>query len=277
MKIIDMHTHIGSWSCEGSYFSKEDLLNVLSANDVEFFCVSNLDCIDIDISKPGRKTFLPEKEGNMVLLKTFEKDSRAKLLLVCEPKYGNLSTIKQFLESYPNKFSGLKFHPEWHTIACNDSCYDGYMELAKEYNLPVLVHSGHMDSPYSSPSLIYDLAKRFPSVPVILGHLSTGGMSSKKEAVKILKKSIENKDANLYADISWCDMASVVSLLNKMQGHLDRIMFGSDAPLGNYINPKDYAKFVNDVKNTIEENFSASSSDILDKIFYSNAKNLFKI
>lgn len=277
MKIIDAHTHIGSWSCEGSYFTKESLMGIIDSNNVDFFCVSNLDCIDIDISKQGRRPFFDEKEGNLKLIEQFKDEPKAKLLLVCEPKYGNPQNIKEILDKYPGKISGLKFHPEWHTIPCNDSAYDAYMQIANEYDLPVLVHSGHIESSYSSPVLIYDLAKRFPSVPVILGHLSTGGLSSKKEAVKIIKKSIENKNAILYTDISWCDKQSIISLISKLSYGINRIMFGTDAPLGNYINPDEYGAFVSSVKSTIEENFPDRAQSIIERVFYLNAKELFKI
>lgn len=270
-KYIDMHVHVGSWRPDGIYLKKDMLLDVMQKNEVSAFCISNLDCIDMDSEKVTPKS---EIDGNLSLFDIFADIPQANFICVCEPNKGSAENIRKLLKDYPKKFVGLKMHPLCHQIPADSHLYDPYMTLAQEYNLPCLFHSGHIDCPYSSPRLIYNLAKRHKSAAVILGHLSTGGISSKKEAIKLMKKS-QDEGANLYADISWCDIDSVIKAISKLGS--DKIMFGSDSPLGIFGDPSHYLHFVDAVKKAVVEQFPENAEDILEKVFYLNAKNLFKI
>lgn len=272
-KYIDMHVHVGSWSPEGTVFSKNLLLDVMRKNDVSAFCISTLDCIDMNLQT--KLTPKSEIDGNRDLVEMFCDIPEAKFVCVCEPNNGSARNIRKLLEDFPKKFCALKLHPLCHCIPANSELYNPYMEVAQEYGLPCLFHSGHVDCEYSSPRLIYELAKRYKDVPVILGHLSTGGLSSKKEAVKIMKRAKDSGDANLYADISWCDMESVVKAVAKVGE--DRIMFATDAPLGVFGNAEHYAHFADAVERAIINGFEERAEEVLEKVFYSNAKNLFGI
>lgn len=269
-KYIDMHVHVGSWSPDGVYFEKEQLLNVMKKNNISSFCVSTLDCIDMD--SVLKKTPKTEIEGNLDLLKMFEDTEEAKFLAVCEPNAGNVSNIEKLLDDNQNKFAGLKMHPMCHQIPADSALYDPYMELAQKRNLPCLFHSGHLESPYSSPKLICELAKRHKTVPVILGHLSTGGMSSKKETLKLMKRLNEAGEANLYADISWCDIDSIVKAVAKAGA--ERIMFASDAPLGIFGDEAHYSHFVEAIERALSANFD---SETVERVFWKNSQELFKI
>lgn len=274
MKIIDMHTHVGSWQPENKYFDVDSLLHSFQKVDVEYFCVSNLDVID---SKYGTDVPIEDEiNGNEKLFKLFEDEPRARFLLVCEPRYGNSSNIEFLIEKYKNKISGLKFHPECHKTPANSMLYHPYMELARKYKLPCLFHSGHVKSPYSSPKLIYELAKSYPDVSVILGHLSTGGLSSHKVALKALNASIKTNNSKLFADISWVDIPSIIYAIKSLSPCYDRLMFASDAPLGIYSNQDNYMAFIQAIKEAVELEFE-NKEEILNKLFFQNAKNLFKI
>lgn len=274
MKIIDMHTHIGSWKPKNKYFEVQNLLSSFQNVNVEAFCVSNLDIIDC--CGADNMPVLDEIKGNEKLLDVFQDNPKARLLLVYESQYGNAFNIEFLLEKYPDKFCGLKLHPECHKTPANSPLYDPYLTVAEKYNLPCLFHSGDVKSPYSSPKLIYELAKRHPSVSVVLGHLSTGGMSAKKTALKIINASINTNNSKVFADISWCDIPSILNSINKLSPCYDRLMFGSDAPLGIYSDSEKYLQFVTNIKNVIELEFS-DKEDILEKIFFKNAQKLFKI
>ena len=50
---------------------------------------------------------------------------------------------------------------------------DPYMEFARKNNLPCMFHSE--GEGVSGVESIYNLAKRFPDVPVILAHMGAGG------------------------------------------------------------------------------------------------------
>lgn len=276
MFIFDAHTHIGRWD-ENTNFTKEDLLNVLDKNGVEYFCVSNLDGMGIDYSKPDMKPFLGEREANEKLLKTFKYFPQALLYAICEPKHGNPKNIKLLLYKNKGKFVGLKFHSEANQIPANSELYDPYLEIAKEFDLPCLFHSGDLKSPYSSPELIYQLAQRHPDVKIILGHISNGDLESKIRGIEILYESIHKKNCQLYGDFSWCGHALLTEIIKIFSNNIDRIMFGSDSPMVNMIDVNCYNYFVSSSMAAIETYFPDRAEELIQKIFCTNAKNLFKI
>ena len=303
--IIDMHAHTGSLSDTMKFgsdaldvFVKEPLQN---GDTVEKMIVSNLDSI-VD---GGR---LNEIEGNNAILEICKNNPKLSPLAVCQPGRtdGNPNEIRKLLST--NKFAGLKFHPLRLTLNADDRLYDAYLELAKEKNLPCLFHSEvalewgkdgscrfSSNINPSDPRLIYNLAKRHPTVPVILGHTGAGGDLAHQKAIGIIIDSIKNSDAKLYADISWMDFApngspeypkkNLIDLIKKLKqlGKTDRILFGTDAPLGCYgsqnpisnLPPKQaYEKTVDVIKSAIRENFD-DAEDLIHKIFYQNAQDLF--
>ena len=208
------------------------------------------------------------------------------------------------MDENPNKFYGFKFHPEQLNIPVSDNSYLEYLKLASEKNLPCLFHSArNFDINYpgggvgkasnlSSPALIYDLARKYKDVPVVMAHWGGDGDVNIDFTTKCIMDSIKRKDANLYADISWVDcndpqkpnLKKIITQL-KEENALDRILFGTDAPLGRFsvqgengIPPKQaYEENIINIKNMIKKEFPKDADDIIDKIFYQNAKNLFKI
>ena len=270
--IIDAHVHTGN-SAWGD-FTPEYLFSLLS-DDVEYVICSNLEGID-------SPNFKGEMDCNDDMLKICEQFPKIKPLAVCQPNLNsNIDNVVQNID----KFVGLKIHPECMKFPANSEKYDCYMQLAQNKHLPCLFHSGHVKSRFSSPLLIYELAKRFESVPVILGHLSTGPEYCHKIAVDIIKESILENKANLYTDISWVDWNnkeknSIIYLIEEMIkiDALDRIMFASDAPVGEFSATKElYCSYVESIITAIDEHFGVDSSQIKHKIFYQNAKDLFNL
>ena len=311
-RIIDAHTHIGKWADAGVY--KDNGLNELDTffrqpladgDVVEKMIVSNLDCIE-------NNGMLDELAGNRKMLEIAKKDSRVCPMAVCQPKTGDVKNIEKLFNENPNSFFGLKFHPKMHDIAADDVKFEPYMKFAQKRKLPCLFHSqvnvqwnpdgtGQVVTDIakwdkSDPRLIYNLAKKYPDVPVILGHMGAGGAPAHKVAIETLAESFKNNDAKLYCDISWVDFRgdwsipdshpNIISIIEKCKeaNTLDRILFGSDVPVGTYgLNEATtkgttpqlaYKTTIENVKNTIRKNFS-DAEEIIDRIFYKNANELF--
>ena len=274
--IIDSHVHYGN-SFWGN-FSPEYLLNILGDN-IELAICSNLEGID-------SSTLKNELDCNLDMIRVAKKYPKLKPLAVCQVDRSlDTNIIKYLMEEFP-EFIGLKFHPECMKLPANSPKYDKYLEIALKYNKPCLYHSGHIKSRFSSPELIYEKAKQFPQVPIILGHLSTGPTHSHKAAIDILLDSIENETANLYVDVSWIDFGNenledtillVEKLKNTSKGDFThRIMWASDAPVGEFNQMPDlYAKNLNLFKIKILEYFK--DENLLKNLLYNNAKNLYKI
>ena len=76
---------------------------------------------------------------------------------------------------------------------------------------------------------------------------------------------------------------TIINLIKKLKDKnaLDRVLFGTDAPLGCYggnskISPEDAYKItIENLKTSIRENFGSESDSIINKIFYENAHKLF--
>lgn len=312
--IIDSHIHWGHFKkkenpselvmYDGNHldtFVKSPLDIVVSGanqqDNVEKVIVSNLDCLILN----GMKD---ETDGNKAMLDFCDKNSKYHPLAVCQPSktHGNASKVNKLLQENPNKFVGLKFHPRDFNLQANDKSYKPYMRLAERFKLPCVFHSdvqldanNNVLDEISSPKSIYALAKDFPDVPVVMAHMGAGKSPfSHDEAIKVLEESIVNNDAKLYVDLSWVDwddglsskkQPSVVKLIKMLQKNnaTDRVLFGTDAPLGCYgenpvkdLSPKHaYEKTVGDLKTVIKENFGKEADELINKIFYKNAEDLY--
>lgn len=318
--IIDMHGHIGRFNSAGKQFDfKLDSLDefvkspldvnvngIKQQDNVVKMIISNLDCLAD--GENGQK-FKNETDGNLDILKICDENPKFYALATCNPtahrRPGAAVEIQRLLTANPDKFVGLKLHPTNANLAASNIQYREYMRLAELNKLPCLFHSamtmddaGNPLEGVASPRTIYNLAKEHESVPVILGHMGAGGEKAHQEAIKVLLESIDKNDAKLYVDISWVDWGkdgvaglsseskpSIVKVIKELQkrNKLERILFGTDAPLGCFgeapaggLTPKQaYEKVVQDLKNVIKKNFGDSADNIIDKVFYQNAEDLF--
>lgn len=298
-KIIDAHAHVGTW--QGKFYNAESIDSFVknplaNGDEIEKILVSNLSCIDSHDMKS-------EIEGNLEMLDIAKKNSKIAPLAVCQPKTGNVSNIQKLIRENPNMFIGLKFHPDCHEIMASDELLNPYLSFAQKEKLPCVFHCGipsengdliSYDKRYSSPQNVYSAAKKIPDTPVIMAHMGAGDVKVQYMARDILLESIEKGDANLYADISWVDVnnpekTTIIGVIQKLKNHpkgdmTSRLLFGSDVPIGEFDTGKDglsgkqfYEKVVIDVKNAIKKNFKEDADDLIDKIFYKNAKQLFGI
>jgi len=296
-KIIDSHAHIGNW--EGKRYEIEHLdvfcKQPLSNGDVvEKMLISNLSCIE-------EKGMLDEIAGNMEILDSIKNDSKYIPLAVCQPKTGSVENIKKLFSENPDSFVGLKFHPDGHKIFASDKLFDPYLRFAQSKKLPCLFHCGinwengelvDYTKRFSSPRQVYAAACKIPDTPVVMAHLGSGGQEVHRDAIDILIDSIKTGRAKLFADISWVDIdnpkkPTIIALIRRLKAtskgdKVDRILFGSDGPIGEFTTGKNglsgiqlYEKIISDTKKAIKTNFGDEADEIIDKIFYKNAENLF--
>lgn len=303
-KIIDAHVHSGNWWRNGNLydhtkdidlFSKEPLPN---GDTVEKVVVPNLDCMVRTNNTQEPIHFMSDEiEGNIKLAQLAKQNNKLLPLATCQPNFGTVDNIKKLFSDNPNVFYGLKFHPEQLNLPANSALCNPYMEFAQKNDLPCLFHSGQtfdsaqgVATKVSKPAQIYELAKRFPKVPVIMAHLGGNEGENTLFATKLIIESVTKNNSKLYADISWVDcdnpqkstLSQVIKIL-KENNALDRIMFGTDAPLGrfgllgeNNTPPKEaYVNNINDIKKMIKRDFGKESEEIINKIFYENAQNLY--
>ena len=122
-----------------------------------------------------------------------------------------LNRIKNHL-----KLTGLKLHPMVECFRPDHPFFNKFFQKTNELNLPILFHTG---DGFSSPGLILKIAKKYPKLPIILGHL--------KEAALGVMKQCEN----VYVETSGTSPDFVELSADIDQG---RILFGSDVPYYRY-------------------------------------------
>jgi predicted TIM-barrel fold metal-dependent hydrolase len=273
-------------------------------DEIECFLISNLSCFD----KKNGQFVQDEITGNKELLEICKNNPKFKAELACEPNHGNAENIENLLKDRGNEVYALKFHPQESNLAADDAKYEKYMQLAQKYKKPCVFHSDRIDT-HSSPYKIYELAKKTPNVPVVLYHMSmasgdvvkdlpvdqiqakgleqvaatvySGGEDYKnyvweyrdrwnQDGIDVVKKAIDNKDANLYLEISWTKPETVVNAIKKVGE--DRVLFGTDAP---FDDRGKYIQYVTDVKTAIKQEFGDKADGIINKVFFQNSNNLF--
>ena len=147
----------------------------------------------------------------------------------------------------------------------DDPSVDGYLALCEKYNVPAVFHSDCKQS-NATPEVIYAAAKRHPNVPVILYHM--GFLGPHQDAIAIVKKSIEQKDAQLYLETSQAEPAAVLQAVKELGAGY--VLFGTDAT---YYGKEHYEKYV-DLVNLLRTNLSEEE---FVRVMRENAIKLFRL
>jgi predicted TIM-barrel fold metal-dependent hydrolase len=111
---------------------------------------------------------------------------------------------------------GLKLHPFVECFRPDHPAFVKFFKKTNELGLPMLFHTG---DGFSSPGLILKIAKKYPKLPMILGHLKEG-------AIGVLKEC-----QNVYVETSGT-MPELIELSADVDE--ERVLFGSDVPYYRY-------------------------------------------
>jgi hypothetical protein len=122
-----------------------------------------------------------------------------------------LTRIKKVLD-----LAGLKLHPMVECFRPDHPFFNKFFQEVSKLNLPILFHTG---DGFSSPGLISKIARKYPKLLIILGHL-------KEAALNVLEEY-----ENVYVETSGTlpDLIELAADLDE-----NRILFGSDAPYYRY-------------------------------------------
>lgn len=154
------------------------------------------------------------------------------------------SHLRRHLEA--GEVRGLKLYPGYEYFYPHDTVCEPVYELAAEFDVPVMVHSGDTYAPagkikYSHPIHLDEAAVDHPDVTFVLCHLGNPWMTTAAEVVY--------KNDNVYADLSGLvtdgfDPAVEDQLTEKVQDLIDylgepgKLLFGTDwpiAPMADYV------------------------------------------
>jgi predicted TIM-barrel fold metal-dependent hydrolase len=114
----------------------------------------------------------------------------------------------------------LKLQPQYQALNPLSPRSDFFFEAALRHRLPVIVHTG-AGSPFALPSLYISVARRFPALPIILGHAG-GGLYAGEAIVAA------DVCPNVYVELSSLMPHHVLEVIRHVPS--PRLMIGSDLP-----------------------------------------------
>ncbi|RIA09531.1 hypothetical protein OE09_1369 [Flavobacteriaceae bacterium MAR_2010_72] len=263
--IIDVHTHINNYH-EDKVTSLESSLNLLmetmNENKVDYSLV--LSSYKVNQHRPSTKQVVESIAG------------KKNLGVVAGISYLNynhrdIREIGEYLEQ--GLIKGLKFYPGYEPFYPNDSRLIVWHEMAVEYDVPVMFHSGDTYAPtgrvkYSHPLHIDDLAVDFPDLKIVICHVGNPWIKDCMEVVY--------KNKNVYADISGLVLGDFSEkferyIKNEIEemitfaGNPNYLLYGTDWPISNM---KSYLKFMDQLD---------LNQDKKELILWENAAKLFNI
>lgn len=168
---------------------------------------------------------------------------------------------------------GLKLYPGYEPFYPHDNRLKVVYELAEEFDVPVMIHSGDTYAPtgklkYSHPLEIDEVAVDFPRVKFVICHLGNPWLTDCMEVVY--------KNQNVYADFSGLVlgtfteafedyMAEEIQDVILYAGDPGRFLFGTDWPICSMTS---YVDFVHELK---------LPDETYRMIMYENSRKLFKL
>ncbi|PIN69114.1 hypothetical protein COV93_06715 [Candidatus Woesearchaeota archaeon CG11_big_fil_rev_8_21_14_0_20_43_8] len=277
---IDFHTHLTRHTQEGLYTddaSPEYLVSVMSRYSIEKAVVM--------------ATFFPHQNrgsGNMKMLDLISESDRFLMFGGLDVERSMDAGIQE-LRSIKDSISGIKLYPGYQDFYPHEEKMSLVYRLASELGIPVAFHSGETtgegdfpeswdideDNPgqylhyQTHPSHIGEVAKRFPSLDLVICHY---GQPFTKSARDVL-----NKHPHIYTDVSglWKtgkdDTEKEIRVTRKALKILahecdpSQVLFASDFP-------------IQSIEDSIEhiESMGYSTED-KNKVYYENAKRLLRL
>ena len=126
-------------------------------------------------------------------------------------------TLKKYLDL---GLKGLKLHPRLHGYQLGDlGMIVSLMELCREYKVPMFSHGGSEENDH--PFYFEEIARAFPDVTVILGHMCP--LNYCDDAILVA-----SRNENIYLDTSTAELFSLKAALKKVGP--SRIMMSTDWP-----------------------------------------------
>lgn len=269
MKIIDAHIHFSDIKSfhEVSEKSKVDY-------SLEGFKKEFKDVIAVGMGLTESKDVFPSKDVTNPM--TLDLDDNPENMYVCLG-YNPLQDfdLEQFETHITKNTVGLKVYAGYYHYHVHDEIYHPLYEIARKYDLPVVIHSGDTFSTkgllkYSHPLEIDELAYLYPDVKFIIAHFGDPWIMDAAE--------VASKNKNVYVDLSGLIVGDekevnrfkVEEFITHIKRGLvyldnyDKVLFGTDWPLVSF---NAYLEFI---KGLIPKEHH-------EKVFYLNAKKVFKL
>lgn len=263
--IIDCHVHLNNYHEQIALSLDEAIDNLLAAMDeagVDYSLV-----LTSYIVSPHR----PSAAQVIKAIETYRNLGVVAGISFKHYRERDIRELADFLQD--GMVKGLKLYPGYEPFYPHDSRLRVVYDLAEEFGVPVMIHSGDTYSPtgkikFSHPIEIDEVAVDHPNVKFVICHLGNPWLVDCMEVVY--------KNKNVYTDISGLVLGEFTEAFEDYMeeqiedvilyaGEPGKFLFGSDWPI---CSMKSYVKFVREMK--MEEVHRRM-------MLYENARRLFKL
>lgn len=268
--IIDAHVHIGGESV-GFEMSEAVVLESMEKYNIDVCLVSNGDAGEYGHeAEPIPAELQVDQKTALKRIICFAKENEGRIYggFWCKPHHEVLDDeIDALIAENRKNIVFLKVHPFHSNLAFDDEKMIPYLELAKKYNMPVVIHTG---SGYNdSPERVLNMAKKYPMLKFIMAHMGLG--TDNQLAIELMAKA-----DNLYADTTWVPVSTTLEVIKRYGS--ERVMFGTDSPIDGvdtyYCNkegePSLYRQYFGELKDLI-------SKEDYENLMWKTAKEVFDI
>ena len=169
---------------------------------------------------------------------------------------------------------GLKLYPGYNHIYLSDPVHYPFYELAQQYQVPVVIHTGDTATStalvkYSHPLTVDEVAVAFPKVNFVMAHYGNPWIVDATEVAKknpnVFLDLSGLAEGNFTADWFWETYSGYLQHLQTWLTYLgdyNKVLYGSDWPL---VNIPTYLEIIRRL----------IPSQHHERVFYQNAKELF--
>lgn len=260
MRIVDAHAHIASWPTPKE--TEDTLLESLEKYGISYTIISNADAAEfpsVGDHHPYLNTLEAAKEAVRFAR---EHPDKIGVAIWLRPYYEKEITpeLRAFIAENRDLIKALKFHPYDEKMPVDDPSLIPYLELAKELDLPVLVHTATDEE--SRIEHLIEVAKAYPEVAFVAAHLEL--CSNNLHAIEAITPY-----PNIYCDTAWVPIDKAILAMDILGS--DRVMFGTDNPIDGVDtlgNPM-YTDYL--------ENRLNLRGDLYEKLMEGNAAFVYKI
>jgi predicted TIM-barrel fold metal-dependent hydrolase len=209
-RVFDTHTHIGLARHSGRCFSADQMLANMDAHGIDrsmlipFPVVEDYRASHDEIGNAVREH--PDRFVGSACLNPFvPEDEYRQEMRRCAEVWG---------------FRAIKLQPQYQALNPLSSRSDFLFEAALEHHMAVIVHTG-AGVPFALPALYIFPARKFPDLPIVLGHAGAGIFTGEA----IVAASV---CSNIYIELSTLMPHHILEVLNHIEPQ--RLMAGSDLP-----------------------------------------------
>ena len=263
--IIDCHVHLNNYHEQVAVSLDESLDNLqreMQDNGVDYSLVLTSYLVN------------PHRPSTAEVVRAIEKIPTVGVVAgisYLNYKQRDLRELADFLEE--GLVKGLKLYPGYEPFYPHDHRLRVVYQLAEEFDVPVMIHSGDTFSPngkvkYSHPLEVDEVAVDNRNVNFVICHLGNPWLVDCMEVVY--------KNTNVYADFSGLVLGEFTEAFEDYMeeqigevllyaGEPNFLLYGTDWPI---CSMKSYLEFVRQLK--------LSDAD-RHKIMYENARKLFKL